>query len=113
MVRKEPSPRAGKVLVTFRLPSSLWASHIHLVGDFNGWNRTADPLMQRARDGAWVITVELDAGEMYEFRYLIDDKEWCNDDHADTYVTHRRDSDTSVVVASIPDEIMENQRDDR
>jgi 1,4-alpha-glucan branching enzyme len=102
MIRKAPSPREGKILVTFELPASLWASQVHLVGDFNQWDRTAHPLTQRRSDGAWVITLELDAGQAYQFRYLIDGQQWCNDCQPDGYVRNPHGGDNSVVVASLP-----------
>lgn len=104
MLRKAPSPHDAKVLVTFELPACLWASRIFLVGDFNGWDPVAHELHQRASDGVWTITLELDAGSAYEFRYLIDDTTWCNDDHADSYILHPYGGDNSVVVAAIEEQ---------
>ena len=86
MIQKQPSPNSGKILVTFRIPQSIWADRITLVGDFNNWNETSDPLIRTRLDPDWHITLELDAGRRYQFRYLRDGKEWNSDDHADDYV---------------------------
>ncbi|MFQ5812844.1 MAG: isoamylase early set domain-containing protein [Anaerolineae bacterium] len=102
MIRKAASPRAGKVLVTFEIPASLWATQVHLIGDFNKWDWTAHPLTQRRSDSAWVITLELDAGQAYQFRYLSDGQRWCNDCQADGYAPNPYGGDNSVVVASLP-----------
>lgn len=98
MIKKAPSPREGKVLVTFELPASFWATQVHLVGDFNDWDQASHPLTQRRTDEVWEITLELDAGREYQFRYLMDGREWCNDDHADGYTPNPHGGDNSVVV---------------
>ncbi|MGC9360125.1 MAG: isoamylase early set domain-containing protein, partial [Anaerolineae bacterium] len=59
-----------KVRVTFRLPSTIWAESVHLVGDFNDWSRTSHPL-RRTRDGEWEISLQLEEGKTYQFRYLV------------------------------------------
>jgi len=88
--------------VTFELPAEIWASQIHLVGDFNRWDPTAHPLRQRRSDGVWSITLELDAGQAYQFRYLIDAQQWCNEPQADGCVPSPYGGYNSVVVASVP-----------
>lgn len=97
MIRKTPLPN-GKVAVTFEMPASIWADSIYLVGDFNGWNTTTHPLKQRHSDGVWEITLELDANQTYEYRYLINGTEWQNDWQADRYVANPYGSENSVVV---------------
>lgn len=91
-------------MVTFELPASLWASQVHLVGDFNKWDRSAHSLTQRWSDEAWVITLELDAGQAYQFRYLIDGQNWCNEPQADGYAPNPYGGDNSVVVAVLEEE---------
>ncbi len=83
--------------VTFRLPASLWATDLCLVGDFNDWDRSSHPLKQR-RGGTWEITVELQPRYAYQFRYLLNGSEWINDEQADAYVYNRYGSDNFVVV---------------
>lgn len=86
-----------KVRVTFTLPNCIWADAICLVGDFNDWNRRSHPLRQD-RDGTWRISVDLDAGRVYQFRYLIDGERWTNDKNADAYVHNPYDNDNFLVV---------------
>ncbi len=83
--------------VTFTLPNSMWADVVNLVGDFNEWNRASHPL-RRDRDGRWTITVDLELGRAYQFRYLRDGQDWMDDDQADCYVHNRYGSDNFVVV---------------
>jgi 1,4-alpha-glucan branching enzyme len=73
----------GKVQVTFRISKHIWADHIALVGEFNNWDTTSHCLHQTNDDEHWHITVELDTGRAYRFRYMLDGKEWMDDDGAD------------------------------
>lgn len=98
MIKKESSTKAGKVRVTFELPSTMWAESVYLVGDFNNWDQNSMPMMQSRADAAWHITLELDKGREYQFRYLVNGTDWHNDWHADKYVPNQYGSDNSVVV---------------
>jgi len=98
MIEKRQSDKPGKLLVTFQLPSSIWAESVHLVGDFNGWNRQSHPLVHsRDGDSVWQITVELDKGKSYQFRYLINGRDWQNDWNADRYISNPFGGDNSVL----------------
>lgn len=81
--------------VVFELPTE--AEAVHLCGDFNDWSHTATP-MSRDGDGIWRVKVDLEAGNSYRFRYLIDGKQWENDWAADAYVENPYGSEDSVVV---------------
>ena len=95
MVTKEPASRASHVRVTFSLPSSIWADQVYLVGDFNDWDRGSLPLERPMHDG-WRITLELERGRSYQYRYLLDGR-WCNDWSADRYVPSPFGGTNSVV----------------
>jgi hypothetical protein len=80
---------------TFRLPTSVGAERVHLVGDFNDWSRTAHPM---PRDGDWfTIVIELEQGRAYRYRYLLDGVRWENDWDAEAYVPNPHGTDDSVV----------------
>lgn len=82
MIEKQPLDN-GKVRVTFRLSEHIWADRIALVGEFNDWD-TATHCLHQSRDSAdWHITLELEAGRRYRFRYVVDESTWMDDDHAD------------------------------
>jgi 1,4-alpha-glucan branching enzyme len=72
--------------VTFRFPSEAAenADSVHIVGEFNGWDRQATP-MRKLKNGSFMTTLDLDPGREYQFRYLIDGKKWENDWAADNY----------------------------
>jgi 1,4-alpha-glucan branching enzyme len=72
--------------VTFSLPKQAVksAKTVHLVGEFNGWDIYATPL-KRMKDGSFQVSLQLEVGRSYQFRYLIDEKSWENDWSADGY----------------------------
>jgi len=86
----------GQVAVTFRLPASVNAASIAVVGDFNAWDPGQD-LLRRQADGTWRHTVTLHAGRRYRFRYLLDGYRWENDWAADDYVANDAGGTDSVV----------------
>ena len=98
MLTKEPLPDGQGVRVTFELPSSIWAERVNLVGDFNNWDTTKGEMRQGRSDGNWRITLVLPMGRRYQFRYLVNGRDWYNDWHADEYVSNRFGTDNSVVI---------------
>jgi 1,4-alpha-glucan branching enzyme len=82
--------------VTFTLSRRFWADRIHLVGDFNNWDRSSHPF-RRDHEGRWVLTVDLEVDRAYQFRYLCDG-EWMNESQADAYVHNPHGGDNCVVV---------------
>ena len=85
--------------VTFSLSKAAAASAgaIYLVGDFNGWNREANPL-KRQKNGSFAASLSLERGREYQFRYLLDGERWENDWQADKYLRNEFGGDNSVVV---------------
>jgi len=100
MIKKMTSSMPGYVCVSFELPSCLWADRIYLVGDFNQWNESANPMRQE-RDGVWRAVLELPQGARYEFRYLIDGK-WMSDSHADGFAPNHYGVSNSIVHTALP-----------
>ncbi|HEX2094569.1 MAG TPA: isoamylase early set domain-containing protein [Longimicrobiaceae bacterium] len=72
-----PSPRQP---VQFVLVSRS-ASHISLVGDFNGWDPRATPLRRTSPDGMWSVVVPLGQGR-HQYAFLVDGREWVVDPSA-------------------------------
>lgn len=75
--------------VTFRIPRevSKTVKSAHLLGDFNKWNKKSLPMTKLKKDGSFALTLDLDTGQEYSFRYLLDNDIWHNDEAADKYVT--------------------------
>jgi 1,4-alpha-glucan branching enzyme len=46
------------------------AHAVYLIGDFNGWNHTSNP-MERQADGSWWLQVPLSHGRHY-YQFLVD-----------------------------------------
>ncbi len=72
--------------VTFRLTKeeACDAKRVFLVGEFNNWNE-ADTPMKALKKGGFTLTLDLDTGREYQFRYFFDRLFWGNDPEADRY----------------------------
>ncbi|HEY7559849.1 MAG TPA: isoamylase early set domain-containing protein [Candidatus Binatia bacterium] len=84
--------------ITFSVPKQLaaCANTVHLVGDFNDWNRSITP-MKRRKNGTFTATVYLRPDCDYQFRYLLDGITWENDPQAEKYAPNVYGSENSVV----------------
>lgn len=96
MFKKEDLKNQTRCRVTFIYPNTNHAKRVSLVGEFNHWDTKASPLKHK-KDGAFEVTLELEKGQDYQFRYLTDQGEWCNDEAADAYVPNPFGGDNSVV----------------
>jgi 1,4-alpha-glucan branching enzyme len=86
--------------VTFKLPkiAAPGANSVYVVGDFNDWKVHANP-MRKLKSGDYSLTLELQPGKEYQFRYLIDKYQWENDWNADKYVKSPvGENENSVVI---------------
>ena len=86
--------------VTFRLSKDIVqnAKVVNIVGEFNDWNNS-HTFMKKLKNGSFVITVDLETGREYQFRYLINKHTWINDDEADKLVSSGfTGSDNSVII---------------
>ncbi len=72
------------------------ASSILLMGDFNNWQMGETPL-KKAKTGVWSVSLELESGKEYQFRYLIDGTNWENEPEADQFVPSGLGSENSVL----------------
>jgi hypothetical protein len=95
-------PTIPTVPVTFTLPSEVGAGDVALCADFNNWMAGSIPL-SRGGDGAWQVTVPLEPGNTYRFRYLLDGQRWENAWQADRYEPNPFGSDNSVVIVDWPE----------
>jgi 1,4-alpha-glucan branching enzyme len=86
---------AGAVQVVFQHAVDGRATHVAIVGDFNGWSADATPMV--VEDGMARQVVALAAGTCYRFRYVLDGTRWENDWAADAYVPNEFGGDDSVI----------------
>jgi hypothetical protein len=54
------------------------AQSVALVGDFNGWSRTATPLAVADAPGRWTIELTLPSGR-HEYAFVVDGEQWVAD----------------------------------
>lgn len=101
MLTKNWNPQTERFDVTFDLPAELDIEQAAVVGEFNDWSESADP-MEQEPDGRWSTTVSLDPGRSYRFRYHLGADRWENDWNADHYVGNDFGGADSVVV--VPDQ---------
>lgn len=86
-----------KCKVTFEAPESAeGAEEVYLVGDFNNWDERAT-LMEKKKGDRFTITLDLELNREYQYRYLINGKDWHNDTQADRYVPNPFSEYNSVV----------------
>lgn len=85
--------------VTFALPAEAvnGATTIAVVGEFNGWDASAQ-VLKKQKDGSYKTTVELLVGGEYQYRYVLDGTTWENDWAADKYVASGISSEENSVV---------------
>lgn len=57
------------------------AQSVALVGDFNGWRKTATQLRLAGSQGRWIVSVALAAGR-HEYAFIVDGHRWTSDPFA-------------------------------
>lgn len=82
--------------VTFDIVPDNNIKTVTLCGDFNGWEDTASPMKPR-KNGRFSTTITLQAGQSYQFRYLLDGQHWENEAAADGYLVNEFGSKNSLV----------------
>jgi CHAD domain-containing protein len=87
--------REGAVSVTFTLPAAVGAARVVICGDWNGWSPHRD--VMDSVEGGFALTVLLEPGRSYRFRYLLDGERCENDWEADAYVPNQFGDDDSLV----------------
>lgn len=73
--------------ITFTLPAEVVANATSglLLGDFNNWDNAKAPNLKKQKDGSMKVTLALEGGRSYHYRYLLDDGRWVNDFTAENY----------------------------
>jgi hypothetical protein len=98
-IKKKYYKRKNTCNVTFRLlkDAAGEASVVTIVGDFNNWSHEAMP-MKLQKNGDYVISLELETGKEYHFRYLVDGSRWENDPLADKFTPNEFGENNCVVI---------------
>lgn len=100
MLTKTWNPEKRRYDVLFDLPAELEIDHAAVVGGFNDWDPSANPMRQDG-DGRWAATISLQPGSAHRFRYHLGEDRWENDWNADDYVANEFGGSDSVV--ELPD----------
>ena len=71
-----------KSKITFTVPAAnvMDAAGCVLLGEFNDWNLDRGIYLEKQADGSMTAEVELTAGKDYQYRYLLSNGHWVNDD---------------------------------
>ncbi len=94
MLKKQYLKSRPVCKVTFSLPAEVEAESAAVVGEFTNWEATP---MQQLKDGRFKVILELDKGNDYQFRYLLNESEWLNETEADGYVPNPYATENAVV----------------
>lgn len=94
MLSKRRVRQTGRVRVSFA-HSAGDARTVHVAGEFSDWKPVR---MKRGPDGEWQAEIELEPNGAYEFRYVVDEREWVNDSAADRQVPNPFGGENSVVL---------------
>ena len=89
--------------VTFSLPAELVenATSGLLLGDFNNWNESNGISLKKQKDGSMKAVAALEAGQTYQYRFLLNDGRWVNDADAQHYAeVHGLSVHNSVITVS-------------
>ena len=85
--------------VTFTLAKDVANSskRVKLVGDFNNWDIGSTP-MTKIKSGDYAVSIDLEEGKEFQFRYFIEGLGWLNEKEADKQVLNKYSTENSVVV---------------
>jgi 1,4-alpha-glucan branching enzyme len=65
----------GGVIFRFYDPD---ASRVNVVGDFNNWSVSADPMIDKNGDGEWTLFYTMPPG-LYQYKFVVDGVTWVPD----------------------------------
>lgn len=68
-------------LVTVHFVLVSEARHVSVVGDFNGWDPTATPMLQGVPNSLWEASARIPSGRV-EYAFVLDGKTWIPDPNA-------------------------------
>ena len=68
--KKTSTSKSGNVEFSFKAPD---AASVHLAGDFNDWNSSANPMNNE--EGVWKLSLNLDPGK-YMYKFVVNGTDW-------------------------------------
>ncbi len=70
-----------KILFTLPASNIIGADECVLLGEFNNWDMEKAVYLQKQADGSMTAEVDLPAGREYQYRYLLSNGRWVNDNN--------------------------------
>ena len=98
-IQKSTIRKDSKVRLTFTMPAIDGCSCLYLVGKFDEWNESVYRL-QRTDYGTWSLTLELEPGREFQYRFRTNDGTWLNDPSA-PHALHPFGSESSITSRDI------------
>ncbi len=91
--------------IDFLLPADVVAGATSgvLLGDFNNWDSSKGVALKKQKDGSLKASLSLESGS-YEYRYLLNDGRWVNDNQASKYTFIPEFSVENCVIEVIAEE---------
>ncbi len=77
-IDKATQRQNGKVRVTFAVPATEGCGSLYLVGKLGEWDESVY-CMECAEDGTWSLTLELEPGYEYQYRFRMLDGTWLSE----------------------------------
>jgi len=96
-MKKQFSKTKPECKVTFQIPAEILAGSkkASIAGEFNGWDVNANPA--RIIKGIASVSVVLESGRSYQYKFVIDGERWENDPQADSYISNEFGDANSIV----------------
>lgn len=69
-----------KIIFTLPAANVIGADGCVLLGEFNNWNTDEGIYLSKQADGSMTAELELETGKDYQYRYLLSNGRWVNDD---------------------------------
>ncbi|MGL4631271.1 MAG: isoamylase early set domain-containing protein [Leadbetterella sp.] len=86
-IKKQYSKTKSVVKVSFEVESSSFSGNkLSLAGNFNNWD-VESTILKKQKSGIYKITLEFEPGSELEFKYVVDNTMWINEENADKYVS--------------------------
>lgn len=93
--------------MTSKIHFNLPAEYVHhaadgiLLGEFNNWNADEGVVLQKKEDGSLHAEIALTAGRSYQYRYLLSDGRWVNDQR-NTILTQAYGAEVENCLVEVP-----------
>ncbi|MFO7868332.1 MAG: isoamylase early set domain-containing protein [Bacteroidales bacterium] len=96
-MRKAFSKTKPECKVTFKIPADILAGakKAAVAGEFNNWNPEANPV--RIVKGEGSVSIPLETGQSYQYKFIVDNDRWENDPDADSYIANEFGEANSIV----------------